>query len=278
MHSCFLILSSYDNDVSITASPLSSLSAVTTTSQSSLSKVTQAPSTTVTSTPARRTPVSAIVGGIVGGIALLALVVFLGFCRRRRRSHAPELLITQFNDEGISLAVSASGMPYTQPPVVHTKSSIPPLTVSGNNDNQASMPNSYRTLHLGGAALSDPPSSQQLPSSPLLPSPPNVRGTQEEVRRARQQDLDNRLRVVQHNIVQLEESSAGPGISVSLSRQTSGAAEITEEEIHMSMPDIQEAIRSMREQIGVLRSQQQSAWAQGLSDDLPPGYTLEASS
>ena len=278
MHSCFLILSSYDNDVSITASPLSSLSAVTTTSQSSLSKVTQAPSTTVTSTPARRTPVGAIVGGIVGGIALLALAVFLGFCWRRRRSHAPELLITQFNDEGASLAVSASGMPYTQPPAVHTKSSIPPLTVSGNNDNQASMPNSYRTLHSGGVVLSDPPSSQQLPSSPLLPSPLNVNGAREEVRRARQQDLDNRLRVVQHNIVQLEESNARPGRSVSLRQQTSGAAEIIEEEMHMSMPDIQEAIRSMREQIGVLRRQQQSAWALGLSDDPPPGYTLEASS
>ena len=276
MHSCFLILSSYDNDVSITASPLSSLSAVTATSQSSLSKMTQAPSTTVTSTPTRRAPVGAIVGGIVGGIALLALAVFLGFCWRRRRSHAPELLITRFNDEGASLAVSASGMPYTQPPVVHTKSSIPPLTVSGNNDNQASMPNSYRTLHLGGAALSDPPSSQQLPSSPLLLTPLNVKGTREEVRRARQQDLDNRLRVVQHNIVQLEESNARPGRSVSSRQQTSGAAEIIEEEMHMSMPDIQEAIRSMREQIGVLRRQQQSAWALGLSDDPPPGYTMEA--
>ncbi|KIK01048.1 hypothetical protein K443DRAFT_99358, partial [Laccaria amethystina LaAM-08-1] len=45
------------------------------------------------------------------------------------------------------------------------------------------------------------------------------------------------------------------------------------EETHMSMPDIQEAIRSLKEQIRVLREQQQSAWALGLSDDHPPGYT-----
>ena len=281
----YLFVPSYDNGVSSTPPSLSSLSAV-------------APSTPATGAPARRTPVGAIVGGIAGGITLLALVIFLGFCWRRRRSHAPELLITQFNDGGGSLAVSASGMPYTQPLAVHKKSSMPPVTVSGNTDNQANMPDNYQTLPSGEVVLS-PPGSQQLPSSkalpsstsnsnvldtssnngsasPLLPSSLNVAGTREEVRRARQQDLDNRLRVVQHNIEQLEESSARSGRSVSLRRQTSGAAEIIEEEMHMSMPDIQEAIRSMREQIGVLRRQQQSAWALGLSDDPPPGYTMEA--
>ena len=279
----YLFVPSYDNGVSSTPPSLSSLSAV-------------APSTSATGAPARRTPVGAIVGGIAGGITLLALVIFLGFCWRRRRSHAPELLITQFNDGGGSSAVSASGMPYTQPLAVHKKSSMPPVTVSGNTDNQANMPDNYQTLPSGEVVLS-PPGSQQLPSSkalpsstsnsnvldtssnngsasPLLPSSLNVAGTREEVRRARQQDLDNRLRVVQHNILQLEESSAR-GRSVSLRRQTSGAAE---EEMHMSMPDIQEAIQSMREQIGVLRRQQQSAWALGLSDDPPPGYTMEASS
>ena len=258
---------------------------------------------TVTGAPALKTPVGAIVGSIAGGITLLALVLFLLFCWHRRRGHdAPQSvrergglkpLVTQFN------AVSASGMPYTQPIAVRSKSARATVTVSGdessNTDNQENMGN--KALHSGEVVLSPsgyqqlPPSSEKASSSstsnssvfatssdnrsasPLLPSPLNVAGAREEVRRARQEDLHNRLRVVQQNIVQLEESSAGPGRSVSLRRQTSGEAEIIEEEMHMSVPDMQEAIRSMREQIRVLREQQQSAWALGLSDDPPPGYT-----
>ncbi|KIJ92748.1 hypothetical protein K443DRAFT_685077, partial [Laccaria amethystina LaAM-08-1] len=245
--------------------------------------------TSVTGAAARRTPVGAIVGGIAGGITLLALVISLLSCWHRQQGHGalqsvgesggPEPLITQFNGGGGSLAVSASGMPYMQPLAVRSKAPMTTVIISGgessNTDHQANM----REVVLS------PPDSQQLPSSlekvllsstsnssvlstssnnrsasPLLTSPLNVTGTQEE------------LRVVQHNIVQLEESSVGPGRSVTLRRQTSGEAEIIEEEMHMSVADMQEAIWSQREQIRVLREQQQSAWAQGLSDDPPPGY------
>jgi hypothetical protein len=252
----------------------------------------QVPSTTVTSPPPRRTPVDAIVGGTAGGIALLALVIALLFCWHRRRGHgalqsvsengSSEPLLTQFNGGGGSLAVSASGMLFGDE--------------LSNADNQADMRNNYQTLHSGEVVLSLP-GSQQLPSSekalpsstssssvlgtstnnrstsPLLPSPLNVTGTREEVRRARQKDLDDRLRVVQNNIVQLEGSNAGHGRSMSLRRQSSEEAEIIEEDTHMSVPDMHEVIRSLKMQIRVLREQQQSAWALGLSDDPPPGYT-----
>jgi hypothetical protein len=296
------LLPSLSNGVSTTASSLSSLSkgvSTTTSSLSSLSAVTtisQAPFTTVTGAPARRTPVGSIAGGIAGGITLFALVISLLFCWHRRGGHSvlqsvrgnggSEPLITQFNCEE---AVSASGMPYTQSFAVCSKSPMATIIVSGgdssNTDNQANMHNKYRTLRSEGVVLSSP-GSQQLPSSsrkalplsssnnriasPLLPSSLNVTGTLEEVRRARQEDLDNRLRVVQHNIEQLEESRTGSGRSVSLREQISGEAG---EEIHMSVPGMQEAIRSLREQLRILREQQQSAWALGLSDDPPPGYT-----
>ena len=246
-------------------------------------------------------------GGIAGGITLLALVIFLLLCWHRRRRHAApqsvgengdsEPLITQFNGGRGSLVVSASGMPYTQTLAESSKPSMATVTVFGgesfNTDTQANMPDYYQILPSGEVVLS-PPGSQQLPSSgkalpsstsnssvlgtssnngtasPLLPSPLNVTGTREEVRRARQKDLDDRLRVVQHNIEQLEGSGAG---HERLGRQTSEEAESTEEEMYMSMSDMQEAIRSQREQIRVLREQQHSAWALGLSDDPPPGYT-----
>jgi hypothetical protein len=254
----------------------------------------QAPSTTVTSPPPRRTLVGAIVGGIAGGTTLFVLVIALLFCWHRRRGHgalqsvgengSSESLLTQFNGGGGgggSLAVPASGMLFGDQ--------------SSDTDNQADMRNNYQTLNSGEVVLS-PSGSQQLsfsekalPSStsnsselgtssnnrstsPLL-SPLNVTGTREEVRRARQKDLDDRLRVVQNNIVQLEGSNAGHGRSVSLRRQNSEEAEIIEEDTHMSVPDMHEVIRSLKMQIRVLREQQQSAWALGLSDDPPPGYT-----
>ena len=97
------------------------------------------------------------------------------------------------------------------------------VTVPGgesfSTNNQVNMRNNQRM----------PPSEKALPStsnlgvlgassnnrrtSLLLQSPLNDPGTREEVRRARQEDLDNHLRVAQNNIVQLEKSSARPGRS-----------------------------------------------------------------
>ena len=162
--------------------------------------------------------------------------------------------------------MSASWMPYTQPLAESSKPSMATITVFGgesfNTDNQANMPDYYQTLPSGEVVLS-PPGSQQLPSSGkalpastsnssvldtssnnnsaslLLPSPLNVTGTQEEVRRAQQKDLDDRLRVVQHNIEQLEGSGAG---HERLGWQTSEETESTEEEMHMLVSDMQEAI------------------------------------
>ncbi|EDR06466.1 uncharacterized protein LACBIDRAFT_294668 [Laccaria bicolor S238N-H82] len=190
----------YDNGLSTTTSSLSSLSTVTTMSQ--------APSTTATGAPARRTPVGAIAGGIAGGITLLALVISLLFCWRRRGGYDfkgngdPEYRISQF-----MATITAAG-------------GESPL----NTDNQANMHNNHRMPSLAEKALPSTlnssaigaSSSNTRTTSPLLPSFLNDLGTQEEVRRARQEDL---------------------------------------------------------EQIRVLREQQQSVWAMGLSDDHPPGYT-----
>ena len=165
-----------------------------------------ASSTPVTGAPARRTPIGAIAGGITGGIALFALVIFLLLYWHRRGGHDalhsvkgngdPERVITQF---------------------------LATVTVPGgesfSTNNQVNMRNNQRM----------PPSEKALPStsnlgvlgassnnrrtSLLLQSPLNDPGTREEVRRARQEDLDNHLRVAQNNIVQLEKSSARPGRS-----------------------------------------------------------------
>ena len=71
---------------------------------------------------------------------------------------------------------------------------------------------------------------------------------------------------------------AGPGRSLSLRRQRTltretGEVEVTEEVVDMSVSDMKEEIRSMKEQIRLLKEQRRSPWAEGLSDDPPPGYT-----
>ena len=51
---------------------------------------------------------------------------------------------------------------------------------------------------------------------------------------------------------------------------TCGKQEVGEEE--MSMGEIREQLHVMQEQIEYLKEQQHSAWAQGFSDEPPPGY------
>ncbi|KAF9478487.1 hypothetical protein BDN70DRAFT_836028 [Pholiota conissans] len=106
----------------------------------------------------------------------------------------------------------------------------------------------------------------------------------EAIRIARQNELDQRLRTVQEEMRYLTSdlSSGEKSGRRSIRRRTANrgqseaggdGTEVVEEE--MSMSDMREQLRSMREQIAYLQDQQRSAWAQGLSDDPPPGYTPE---
>ncbi|KAF8197599.1 hypothetical protein BJ912DRAFT_953983 [Pholiota molesta] len=105
----------------------------------------------------------------------------------------------------------------------------------------------------------------------------------EAIRLARQRELDERLRTVQQEMGYLtSDMSHGEksGRARSVRRRTANrnqpgeGGEVVEEE--MSMSDMREQLLSMREQIAFLQDQQRSAWAQGLSDDPPPGYTPPA--
>ncbi|EDR06595.1 uncharacterized protein LACBIDRAFT_294667, partial [Laccaria bicolor S238N-H82] len=171
---------------------------------------------------------------------------------------------------------------------------------NSNHDpvDQSNMRNAYQTLPSGQVVLY-PSGSTPLPSllpstsiasdtqHPSLSRPTQASAiqTQEEIRRARQAELDNRLRTVQQEMQEMQElrmdmrpEKAGPGRSLSLRRQRTltrktGEVEVTEEEVDMSVSDMKEEIRSMKEQIRMLKEQRRSPWAEGLSDDPPPGYT-----
>ena len=102
----------------------------------------------------------------------------------------------------------------------------------------------------------------------------------ESIRKARQNEIDERLRVVQREVThltsELRGAKGGRQLPVGRPRaDAQGNQEVGEEE-EMSMGEIREQLRVMEEQIEYLREQQRSAWAQGFSDEPPPGYMLTA--
>ncbi|KIM48570.1 hypothetical protein M413DRAFT_437782 [Hebeloma cylindrosporum] len=101
----------------------------------------------------------------------------------------------------------------------------------------------------------------------------------EAIRRARQNEIDERLRAVQEEVTHLTSDLQGEkgGRQPSVRRRGAnkrGDQEVAGEAEEMTMAEMREQLSVMKEQIGYLREQQRSAWAQGLSDDPPPGYTL----
>ena len=71
---------------------------------------------------------------------------------------------------------------------------------------------------------------------------------------------------------------ARPGRSLPLRRRRTltwktGEVKVTEEVVDMVVSDTKEVIRSMKKQ-RLLKEKRRSPWAEGLSDDPPPGYTL----
>ncbi|GLB34605.1 hypothetical protein LshimejAT787_0201700 [Lyophyllum shimeji] len=91
------------------------------------------------------------------------------------------------------------------------------------------------------------------------------RRDQDAMRRARQSAIDQQLQAVTREMRDLK---------TDLSRQPSvraAAAERAREETEIAQ--MREQMRLMQEQIEFLRSQQSSEWAQGLTDEPPPGYS-----
>jgi len=82
---------------------------------------------------------------------------------------------------------------------------------------------------------------------------PGLSSKQAAARQQRQKELELQMRHLQEEMMAL-----GPGPSVSL---------------HSDRAEDARQMEMMREQIAMLQEQQQSSWAQGLTDEPPPGYT-----
>ncbi|KAG6816691.1 hypothetical protein H0H87_003779 [Tephrocybe sp. NHM501043] len=91
-------------------------------------------------------------------------------------------------------------------------------------------------------------------------------GDREALRRARQAELANQVQAITREMSDLKRR---PSLVPPNTGSTNPAI--------VEMDEMREEMRVMREQLEYLRQQQQSAWAQGLSDEAPPGYSRRES-
>ncbi|KAF8077613.1 hypothetical protein FPV67DRAFT_1775019 [Lyophyllum atratum] len=144
-----------------------------------------------------------------------------------------------------------------------------------------SIPSSYSDAY--GGMASDSSAYGGLATAASAAGPPLVHvrsgstatqdSSREAVRRARQSEIDQRLRVVRREMHDLKTDITTETPRRESVRST-GRTRTDEAEIS----EMREQMRLMQEQIEFLRGQQQSEWAQGLSDEPPPGYADAAPS
>lgn len=275
----YAIYTTDDDTVLVSSSTMSVSSTNRITQQSSTSTAVQK-STTANSA---KTLVGAIVGGIAGGIAIFVFVIFLLSCWHRRRNPDalqrdggngdPASLTRSLNIGRGPPAVSAPRMAQLQsqirskPPIV-----APQSNQTGSNSGYSGQGGAGPSHWDGSRKFLGNINTTGVTSNGMLRSghedhhnshPNTQEQTREEVRHERQEELDYRLRVVQREMEQVTEST------LTLRRQRT----LTHTGEEVSVSDMRMEVMLMREQIALLRSQQRSAWALGLSDDPPPGYT-----
>lgn len=258
-----------DDDTVLVSSSTTSVS----TSTTFLTQNSQTGSSVRKSTTANgaRTLVGAIVGGIAGGIAIFVFVIFLlSYWHRRRNPDGlqkdggngdPASLIRSFNIGRGPPAVSAPRIAQFRSEI---RSKTPIVTPQLSNSGQGGAEPSQRYGSHGKLNTTDVVSNGMLRRGHDNSRPNTRELTREEVRHERQEELDYRLRMVQREMEQVTESTLA-------SRRQQTLRHTGEEGLLVS--DMRREIMLMTEQISLLRAQQRSAWALGLSDDPPPGYT-----
>ncbi|KAG5653530.1 hypothetical protein H0H81_012471 [Sphagnurus paluster] len=97
------------------------------------------------------------------------------------------------------------------------------------------------------------------------------------LRRARQAELDRQLLAVKREMHELNTDIKTEAVKrMSMRPPADQTREAFDREIEgAEMAEMREQMRLMREQIEFLQAQQISAWAQGLTDQAPPGYSAQ---
>lgn len=188
----------------------------------------------------KKPQIGKIVGAVLGSViavAALATTLVLWSRRNEEQVSVPDMYtVGKSEGKGSIDEMCANG---------HTANTIPtPLTYTV--DGQQSYLQSLAVR--AGIATSDDPDQ---------PTP--LSSKQAAARQQRQKELELHIRYLQDELRTLG-PRPGPSSSVLVS------PERVEDARQMEM---------MREQIALLQAQQHSSWAQGLTDEQPPGYTVD---
>ncbi|KIY70436.1 hypothetical protein CYLTODRAFT_392047 [Cylindrobasidium torrendii FP15055 ss-10] len=266
---------------------------------SSSSGTTSGSSPTNTSNPSTdsNNKTGPIVGGVIGGLvglAGIALALFF-FMKRRRQKRNTYNIEIDGDDPKPPHGMSSPFERYGSQPMAQSQT-IVPLTANYASDSDFSHPDSttpyastaYRppNAHQGNMYVMNPdspgysarteserPSTDDMTHRPPGAAPPSTIAAsstgstledEAELRRKRQRALQDQMRTIQAELSALSAQQAGqPRFEAS-----SGAGRESSE-----LRDLKGQISTMRGQLKALATSQQSAWAQGLSNEPPPGYT-----
>ncbi|EFI28295.1 hypothetical protein CC1G_13824 [Coprinopsis cinerea okayama7 len=164
---------------------------------------------------------------------------------------------------------SMGGNPVGGPPTFYPPKLQPQRYIPQGSTTDGSV---YSSAYGGIAPTSPSNSSNQQTSTTstsnhaLIP----LSSQQEAIRRARQQELDQQLRTVEQEMDELgQDLKRGRSLRRRTEPRATGGEEMTVEEMRAQM-------ELMQQQIEILRANQRSDWAEGLTDDPPPGYTPRA--
>ncbi|KAG5653539.1 hypothetical protein H0H81_012480 [Sphagnurus paluster] len=283
-------ISRVETDDPLPTTPISSFTDIG--SSTALETQTPTPSSDPSSDPSSKSKVeaSAIAGGVAGGIAVLTALILLSILlwRRRKRSQRSGYIIHEDSGPGLRdrtpsivpfpldavLLREVPSSDYTEPhsdsfPLSTTYLRSPASSSSEKQGFESLSSEANRTT-INSSSLSPnpmpPPRNHghisSASGSPLLPEFNfTVESGREAVREQRQQEIDRRLHDVKNEMNQLDTQKYLRELSSDLSPR--------------EIAEMRQQMREMREQIEYFQAQQQSEWAQGLSDEAPPGYSAQ---
>ncbi|KAJ4487572.1 hypothetical protein J3R30DRAFT_813810 [Lentinula aciculospora] len=250
------------------------------TSTSTSSSSSSSPSGTESSSPSQSdskgVSAGAIAGGIVGGAAAVAIIAAIWFfCQRRKKKEAYEY------DDDPNIVLQREIDPFILPPV--------PLSTVDSTlpDSSSRSASSFRTSTAllkrtaTGTSEAVPRTSSTIPPLPL--------DSKSAIRRQRQQELERQMQQISDEIKDLQIEAAernggsGSGSDGLTMSSTLGSPSNVSRSRSLRTPrspdgkedvsQLKAQIQAMSEHIAYLQDQQNSEWAQGLSDEPPPGYS-----
>ena len=240
----------------------------------------------------KSSPTAAIAGAVAGGAVLLLILLAVCLVRRRRRRQNSGFdypLATSTLDNVRTGPRYPSVSPFNvQPPFDSPRGKEAEL-LPHYHDTQSDMASHSRRqlLHVIGSMAPTTPSVYGNADSQesMYTDRERPLSTGEDLRRQRQDELELQMQAIQREMASLASQESPASLSreallspVRRSSQQIDQRNMGHEDDETSTKLLRERVREMEGQIAYLDRQRQSAWAQGLSDDPPPGYTPPATS